>query len=172
MANWSPGPDPFPAGEVERITDFKYLDELKFVRHAQIHVDKSPKSLWQLLSRFRASMTVHPKEGGPYSLTITAPRGLYTDLASVPDALWSIVGPIGRHLEASIIHDYLYMAWTDFRDKAVRRDWDFADSVMLEGMKVSKVSKRGVIRNLSTTLRHRRFLFTDSFLLLWKWRVG
>ena len=29
-----------------------------------------------------------------------------------------------------------------------------------------------VVRNLSTTLRHRRFLFTDSFLLLWKWRVG
>ena len=28
------------------------------------------------------------------------------------------------------------------------------------------------VRNLSTTLRHRRFLFTDSFLLLWKWRVG
>ena len=27
-------------------------------------------------------------------------------------------------------------------------------------------------RNLSTTLRHRRFLFTDSFLLLWEWRVG
>ena len=27
-------------------------------------------------------------------------------------------------------------------------------------------------RNLSTTLRHRWFLFTDSFLLLWKWRVG
>ena len=29
-----------------------------------------------------------------------------------------------------------------------------------------------LVRNLSTTLRHRRFLFTDSFLLLWKWRVG
>ena len=28
------------------------------------------------------------------------------------------------------------------------------------------------VRNLSTILRHRRFLFTDSFLLLWKWRVG
>ena len=28
------------------------------------------------------------------------------------------------------------------------------------------------LRNLSTTLRHRWFLFTDSFLLLWKWRVG
>ena len=31
---------------------------------------------------------------------------------------------------------------------------------------------RRKVRNLSTTLRHRRFLFTDSFLLLWKWRVG
>ena len=35
------------------------------------------------------------------------------------------------------------------------------------------LKSRGVLfRNLSTTLRHRRFLFTDSFLLLWKWRVG
>ena len=29
-----------------------------------------------------------------------------------------------------------------------------------------------LFRNLSTILRHRRFLFTDSFLLLWEWRVG
>ena len=34
------------------------------------------------------------------------------------------------------------------------------------------VPRRHEERNLSTTLRHRRFLFTDSFLLLWKWRVG
>ena len=41
---------------------------------------------------------------------------------------------------------------------------------------IDKVAKAdypaGALRNLSTTLRHRRFLFTDSFLLLWKWRVG
>ena len=37
----------------------------------------------------------------------------------------------------------------------------------------NRVPSLGVrVRNLSTTLRHRRFLFTDSFLLLWKWRVG
>ena len=34
------------------------------------------------------------------------------------------------------------------------------------------VARRRGHRNLSTTLRHRRFLFTDSLLLLWKWRVG
>ena len=48
------------------------------------------------------------------------------------------------------------------------------DSVMNPGPG-GTVANSGTIdvrRNLSTTLRHRRFLFTDSFLLLWKWRVG
>jgi hypothetical protein len=90
-------------------------------------------------------MTVHPKGDSPYTLTVKAPRGLYTDLASVPDALWSLVGPIGRHLEISIIHDYLYMAWTDFRTGAERRDWEFADEVFRAGLKVSKVRRRTLI---------------------------
>lgn len=145
MVDWRPGRDPFPAGEIDDITNFKYLDELKFARHAQVHVKKTPQSLWQLSAQFRVSMTVHPKGGNPYPLTIKAPRGLYTDLASVPDPLWSILGPIGRHLEASIVHDYLYMAWTDFRPKAVRSDWNFADDVFLAGMKISKVRKRKLI---------------------------
>ncbi len=139
MPNWNPGPDPFPSVEIKKISDFQYFDELKFVRHAKVHVKKTPESLWQLSANFRARMTVHPKNGAPYPLTIRAPRGLYTDLASVPQAVWNIVGPIGRHLEASIIHDYLYMAWTDFRNKAVQHDRDFADEVFLAGMKVSKV---------------------------------
>ncbi|HEX9647661.1 MAG TPA: hypothetical protein VGB88_09195 [Alphaproteobacteria bacterium] len=88
MVTWNPGPDPFPAGVIDDITDFQYLDELKFVVHAQIHVDKTPRSLWQLSASFRARMTVHPKDGAPYPLTIRAPRGLYTDLASVPEPLW------------------------------------------------------------------------------------
>ena len=145
MATWNPGPDPFPAGKIKDITDFEYLDELKFVRHAQVHVKKTPESLWQLSANFRVRMTVHPEAGAPYGLTLMAPRGLYTDLASVPDALWGIVGPIGPHLEASIVHDYLYMAWTDFRPKARRSDWEFADAMFLEGMKVSRVRKRKLI---------------------------
>lgn len=145
MANWNPGPDPFPGGEIDDITGFEYLDELKFVRHAKVHVNKTPKSLWQLSADFRARMTVHPKQGSAYELTLKAPRGLYTDLASVPDALWGLVGPIGPHLEASIVHDYLYMAWTDFRARAARRDWAFADAVFLAGMTKSRVAKRKLI---------------------------
>ena len=142
MAAWTPGPDPFPTGDIDRITDFTYLDELKFVRHAKVHVDETPRSLWQLASDFGARMTVHPKAGSPYPLTVTAPRGLITDLSTVPKWLWWYVGPIGTHLEASVIHDYLYMAWTDYRNVAVRRDWRFADKLFFEGMKVSKVRRR------------------------------
>ncbi len=142
MATWNPGQDPFPAEEIRGISDFEYLDELKFVRHAQVHVRKTPESLWQLAADFRVRMTVELASGGTQALTIKAPRGLYTDLASVPKAVWSIVGPIGKHLEASIVHDYLYMAWTDFRNEAVPRDHKFADKVFLAGMKVSNVYRR------------------------------
>lgn len=136
---WNPGPDPFPPGEIKKITDFEFLDELKFVCHAEVHVKKVPESLWQLAADFRARMKVHPVQGAARQITLTAPRGMFTDLASVPEVFWTIVGPIGPHLEASIIHDYLYMAWTDFRAKAVKRDWEFADEVLLAGMKVSGV---------------------------------
>jgi len=145
MASWAPGGDPFPAGDVREITDFEYLDELKLVCHATSHVAKPPESLWQLAADFRVRMRVHPKAGPAFPLVLKAPRGLHTDLASVPELLWSFVGPIGRHLEASIIHDYLYMAWTDFRSIALRRDWNFADLVFLVGMRASNVENPGLI---------------------------
>lgn len=76
MAAWEPRPNPFPAGKIDGVTDFEYQDELKFVRHARVHIDKTPRSLWQLSADFRVRMTVHPKASDPYPLTIKAPRGL------------------------------------------------------------------------------------------------
>lgn len=140
---WSP--DPYPKTEIERVSDFKYLDELLFVRHAKVHVNKPPKSIWQLAQKFRVSLTVHPKDENPYPLDLEAPRGMMTDLASVPQAFWWFAGPIGPHLEASIIHDYLYMAWTDHRDAALKRDRDFADEVFKKGLSKSEAPKRTVI---------------------------
>ena len=40
--------------------------------------------------------------------TITIPEGFYTDMASVPKALWFWIAPFGKHQEAALIHDYLY----------------------------------------------------------------
>lgn len=45
------------------------------------------------------------------------------------------------------MHDYLYMGWTDFRDKAVKRDRNFADAVFEAGMDASDVDPFD--RNLS-----------------------
>ena len=145
MAHWNPGQNPYPAGKIKKISDFECLDELRFRYCPKNHFQKIPKTHWQVISDFRVKMTVHPVQGSPVELTITVPRGMHTDLASVPESLWSIVGPIGPHLEASVVHDYLYMAWTDFHPKAREDDWLFADEVFLAGMKASKAPKRNII---------------------------
>ena len=49
---------------------------------------------------------------------------------------------------------------------------DLASGNHLGELAARLIEPLGALRNLSTILRHQRFLFTDSFLLLWKWRVG
>jgi hypothetical protein len=143
---WKPGKDPFPAQPAAKITDFAYVGELHFVRHAKAPPQTSD-SLWQLARPFGATFTVHLADGATKPWKLTAPRGMYTDLASVPEALRSIVDAVGPHLEASILHDYLYMAWTDHRKKARTMDWDFADLMFEAGLAKSGVpfAKRALI---------------------------
>ena len=66
--------------------------------------------------------------------------------------------------------DCVWFRRTDRAIECVDLHGDFG----LLGLECASVELAAVepLRNLSTTLRHRRFLFTDSFLLLWKWRVG
>ena len=49
---------------------------------------------------------------------VEVPPGFVTDLASIPQAFWSILPPAARYSYAAIIHDYLY--WTQMlpRDAA------------------------------------------------------
>ncbi|NDU95703.1 DUF1353 domain-containing protein [Spirosoma terrae] len=41
-------------------------------------------------------------------LTLTIPAGFCTDFASVPKLLWWIFPPVGDHILADVVHDYLY----------------------------------------------------------------
>ena len=68
-------------------------------------------------------------DGGDGRTYITAGEGFSTDFASVPRVFWSVVGPIGKHTKASVIHDWLYY------HNAGGRKW--ADLVFLEAMEVS-----------------------------------
>src|ERR1700681_1749562 len=50
--------------------------------------------------------------------SVEAPKGFVTDLASIPQILWSILRPDGEYAYAAIIHDYLYWEQTDPREYA------------------------------------------------------
>jgi len=40
--------------------------------------------------------------------SIVVPAGFVTDFASIPRVLWSELSPVGEHMRAVIVHDYLY----------------------------------------------------------------
>jgi hypothetical protein len=52
--------------------------------------------------------------------TYTIPLGFISDFATVPDALWGILGPRGRYSVAAVCHDYFY--WSGVVDKATADD--------------------------------------------------
>jgi len=39
---------------------------------------------------------------------LVIPAGFQTDLASIPQALWSVLPPMGKYDAAAVVHDYLY----------------------------------------------------------------
>jgi len=63
---------------------------------------------------------------------IRAPKGFVTDLASIPQPLWSVLPRTGRYAYPAIVHDYMY--WTQTTTREV------ADNVLLEAMKELDVS--------------------------------
>ena len=69
---------------------------------------------------------------GNSNITVTVPAGFVTDLASIPQAFWSLgLTPTGRYSKAAIVHDYLY--WTQL---CTRQQ---ADNILLIAMKESLV---------------------------------
>lgn len=74
-----------------------------------------------------------PNPGQKYK-AVTVPTGFVTDLASVPQWLWSSgVRPEGPYAYAAIVHDYLY--WVQDRSR------EEADGIYLMAMEDSKVEK-------------------------------
>ncbi len=74
--------------------------------------------------------------------TITVPKGMLTDLTSVPRPFRWLVERVGPHLEAAIVHDFLFIAWQDIEPKRPpsRDDWLFANRVMIAGMRRAEIS--------------------------------
>lgn len=66
-------------------------------------------------------------------LLVTVPEGFETDYASIPQALWAVLPPVGRYDRAAVLHDYLYV------HNGVERS--VADAILNEAMEVAGVSR-------------------------------
>lgn len=168
--------DPFPAiplGE-EGLTSCQFLDPLHF-KFWRTPLTPGAGN-WQLTRDFRFTFRI---PGSRSLRTLTAPRGMCTDLASVPKLLWPIVGPYGDHLGASIIHDYLFMAWTDFYQKPERWMLEYANRVMYAGMEIDQVdddTQRRIYNAVNSVIgwlifKHKAYTFTER-MREWEGRLN
>ena len=140
--------DPYPPDYRFRVVDVRYIDHLQIVRYNALPKTAPRDSEWQLTKEYDLEVVIETRDDkGSFergTLRIQAPAAMHTDLASVPRIGRWIVSVAGPHLEASIIHDYLFMKWTDHRLKVDREgrpsgarfsDFVFANAVLKEGMK-------------------------------------
>jgi len=122
--------------DFSEISKFRYetgLSLLRLQNAAKLRIGEDAEYI--VGADYTVTFTVDDEE-----TKVTVPAGLVTDLASVPLLLRWLVGRVGPHLEAAIVHDYLYVAWR-FNGRGVRRkDRRFADAVMLAGMRAADVN--------------------------------
>ena len=127
--------NPYPSRAWHEIQEFSYDSDLHLMR------------LRRRLPGLRRSAQYIVEE--PYTVSfrldteakrrcITVPAGMLTDLTSVPRCFRWYAGRVGRHLEAAIVHDFLYVAWQDVKNVCPDENMRFfADRLMLAAMKAA-----------------------------------
>lgn len=140
--------NPYPDVDWTQISDFKYETPLHLYRTIEAVQLREGEDADYIVWR---DYTVRFKlDNEDEYRNITVPRGMLTDLASVPSVGRSVVGRVGPHLEASIVHDFLYIAWQDLEGRGPRdEDREFADKLMRVAMEKAGVSgwKRFLVYN-------------------------
>jgi hypothetical protein len=119
-----------------KITNFRYTDWLRLGRSNKTLKNKRAREASYVVMRdYSVTMQI---DGMLH--VITVPKGMTTDLASVPKAFRNLIGRVGPHLEACIVHDWLYVAWQLQDREPTKADWKFANRVLYAGLKAAKCS--------------------------------
>ena len=119
----------------QSITNFRYYDWLILGRAPETMKRDDREALYVVMEDYHVTVDVGGKKH-----VIVVPAGMTTDLASVPKVFRNVVGRVGPHLEACIVHDYLYVAW-QFQDRLpTKADWKFAKRVLYAGLKAAGCS--------------------------------
>ena len=136
--------NPYPELGWKEITNFEYKSPLVLYRSIETVQYRGGKEDADYIVAL--PYTVSFKLDGK-TRSLTVPKGMLTDLASVPSLARSIIGRVGPHLEAAIVHDFLYIAWQNLNDHGARKeDQKFADKLMDVAMEEAKVGR--IKRNL------------------------
>ena len=130
----------YPDEPVE-IVGFRYESDLHLTRGIEaVQGRRGEDAEYVLAQRYRAWVTVKAEGTGRVSRRrISIPAGFLTDLSSVPRPGRWAVSRVGPHLEASIVHDWLYVAWQFEGREGTARMRRFADDVFLAAMKEADV---------------------------------
>ena len=146
---------PYPGSLAWRsITGFRYECDLELTRLRDGLVNHEREAQYIVARDYTVSFDLDGKRR-----SITVPRGTLTDLASVPRLFRGLVGRVGPHLEASIIHDYQYVAW-QLRDLAPNEQMRcFADQLMLVAMNAAGMRRRARLIHRTVRLFGRGAFF-------------
>lgn len=130
--------DPYPDPGWRTISDFVYTDPLVLYRAPEaLRMRDGEDADYLVAQDYRVAFRL---DGADREIVV--PKGMATDLASVPKALRSVVGRVGPHLEASIVHDFLYIAWQDLPGHGARdADRHFADDLFWYAMIAANMSR-------------------------------
>ena len=131
-----PVPDPYPEGQA-RVKKFTYRQSLVLLRlKTAIKTRSDEDAHFILAADYRVTWT----DGAGNEIDLVVPRGMLTDLASVPPVFRSLVSRVGPWLEAAVVHDFLTIAWRVLDGKGTARRRLFADDVMWAAMDAAGVS--------------------------------
>jgi hypothetical protein len=129
--------NPYPSPGWTAISDFEYVTPLRLYREVEAVLMRQGEDADYIVSddyRVRYQLDGELRE-------ITVPAGMLTDLASVPRVARWLVDRVGPHLEAAIVHDFLYIAWQDVVGgrEPLEDDRRFADELMRVAMEAANV---------------------------------
>jgi hypothetical protein len=163
-ADWRPQipqmNDPYPAG----FSSVRYLaqeSDLMIARpRLRLRPDEDRETEYVLARDFTVLFDV---DGRPWR--VTAPAGMLTDLATSKWFTRPVLGRVGPHLEAAILHDYLCIAWQDLSGDAARNqprpgDFEFSSAAMmamLESAGLHPVVTWGVRKVINSDTGRARF---------------
>ena len=135
--------NPYP-DEWKEITAVKYCDPLILVR-CKVRSKKWNENEFIVGRAYKVKYKWKDADGHIHGYCpIVVPCGLVTDLASIPKYFRWWVSKVGPHVEASVVHDYLYGAQQEFDRGNRKEDREFADELykrLLEKAGVSFVKR-------------------------------